>query len=282
MTMDDQQPAKPHWEEWERETLLAENQLGAALGVLVIRFESLTDSLRVALEQLCLVGIHDIYASASDLSPKLRSVLGHLPFRNLVWLLESLWDGNRYRSPFQRSLAKHLLELEEERDAMVHSLWWAESGTSRRYRFSRRQSRSRGEDVALDRIRELAQQMNDAERQVWDLHDALERSEFAERALVYGRDPSSHLIRSLEELTLFVERFPDARVERATRRDALVVDDSADILPQIDTEMVHPFGRRGWLLHGDWVSHLDAVTADEPLARFISSLNSALAVSEED
>ncbi|MDA0270024.1 MAG: hypothetical protein O2919_03245 [Chloroflexi bacterium] len=271
------QPDTTDWtkEDWERETAALEASLSEAVGRVAIRFERLTASIRDVLEELCSIGIHDVYARVYDVQPRLLALIGHLPYQSLVWALEALWDGARIGTPLEPSLVKELLRLDDERNTIIHSLWWADQGAMPyRSKLHRRWSKHESEDVSLDQLASLSARLTLVDARLWELHNVLEEAGFADSDRVYGVAPFPYSLNSLDELRSFVDRFPETRLDAGS--GVAVWSDSDTREYSVSVELAHPFGRRGVTLRGEWIKSLSADGIQGGLHDVVVALRAAL------
>jgi len=262
-------------EDWERETAALEASLSEAVGRVAIRFEVLTASIGNLLEQLCSIGVHDLHALLYDVQPRFRALIGHLSYRSLVWALEALWDEARIGVPLEPSLVKELFKLDDERNTIIHSLWWADTGPMpRRSKFHRSRSARESEEVSLDQLTSLSARLTLVDTRLWELYNVLEEAEFADSDRVYSVAPFPYSLSSLDELRSFVDRFPDTRLDTGSRVAVWPDRDGQEF--SVSVELAHPFGRRGVTLRGDWLKSLSADGVEGGLYEIVVALRAAL------
>lgn len=261
------EPESRAYEDREEATAELERELGYAIGSLAIRFERLTHSLQILIVELCAVEVADIETAVMELRPKLDALVGHLPFKGLVFSLEALWNRTQLGAPFDGALRRQLLALEETRNEMVHASWWADDPpNATRTRFQRRRSETEHEEFALTQILAVSSELATVDRRLWELHAEIEGASFRYRDAIYGDTAPAYSIYSSEAFGAFIRSFPDVRVETVT-------DWRGPGRPShLTVTFAHPFGRRAWSLFGDWVDELDPDEFTDPTRNVVRAI----------
>jgi hypothetical protein len=146
--------------------LRPQDDLARALGALVINFAFLEEALHdaILITSGCPVGAVNVLTAG-------------LQFRTLVEKFGALCaDAANLRvpKPEVEAYCKHLLTLNERRNALVHSAWLVQRGDESTRRVRRRADAAKGFTYAItqatpDQINALAQQLLAAEAKLWEL-----------------------------------------------------------------------------------------------------------------